>query len=86
MSAETAMEEPKVMIGMFDVHSTPATILFDYGASHTFISQAFIITHNIPACAIKSPISVNSQEGTIPASHCCFPVNLTVRGVDVDTC
>jgi len=80
VSAETAMEEPKVMIGMFDVHSTPATILFDFGASHTFISQAFVRTHNISACAMKSPITVNSPEGIIPASHCCFPVNLTLRG------
>ena len=80
MSAETAMEEPKVMIGMFDVHSTPAIILFDSGASHTFISQAFVRTHNISACAMKSAITVNSLEGIIPASHCCFPVNLTLMG------
>jgi len=47
VSAETAMEEPKGMIGMFDVHSTHATIPFDFGASHTFILQTFIRTHNI---------------------------------------
>jgi len=76
----TAMEEPKVMIGIFDVHSTPGTVLFDSGASHTFISQAFIRTHNIPARAMKSTITVNSPEGTIPASQCCFPINLTLRG------
>jgi len=82
VSAEAAVEEPKVMIGTFDVHSAPATVLFDSGASHTFISQAFIRTHNIPACAMKSSITVSSLEGTIPASHCCFPINLTLRGVD----
>jgi len=82
VSAEIAMEEPKVMFGMFDVHSTPATVLFDSRASHTFISQAFVRTHNILACAMKSPITVNSPEETIPASHCCFPVNLTLGGVD----
>jgi len=60
VSIETAMEEPKVMISMFDVHSTPATVLFYSRASHIFISQAFIRTHNIPACAMKSPIIVNS--------------------------
>ena len=70
------------MIGIFDVHSTPATVLFYSRTSHTFISQAFIRTHNIPACAMKSPITVNSPEGIVPASHCCFPVNLTLRGVD----
>ena len=82
MSIEIAMEEPKVMIGMFDVHSTPATVLFYYGASHTFILEAFIRTQNIPACALKRPITINSPEGTIPTSRCCFPVNLTLRGLD----
>ena len=80
VSVETAMEEPKVMISMFDVHSTPATILFYSRTSHTFVSQAFIRTHNILACAMKSPITVNSPKGTILASHCCFPINLTLRG------
>ena len=31
---------------------------------------------------MKSTITVNSPEGTIPATHCCFPINLTLRGVD----
>jgi len=31
---------------------------------------------------MKNPITVNSLEGTILASHCCFPINLTLRGVD----
>jgi hypothetical protein len=38
VSEETAMAEPEVMLGMFDVHSIPATVLFDSGASHSFIS------------------------------------------------
>jgi len=80
VSAVTVVEEPKVMIGTFDVHSTPATILFYSRTSHTFVSQAFIRTHNILACAMKSPITVNSPKGTILASHCCFPINLTLRG------
>jgi hypothetical protein len=60
VSAKTTSVEPEVMLGTFDVHSTPATVLFDSGASHTFISQAFVKTHSIHLCAMKNPIIVNS--------------------------
>jgi hypothetical protein len=59
VSQETIAEEPEVMLGTFDVHSTPATVLFDSRASHSFISQAFVRTHRIPLCAMKNSILVN---------------------------
>jgi hypothetical protein len=80
VSTETASVEPEVMLGTFDVHSTPATVLFDSGASHTFISQTFVKTHSIPLCAMKNPIIVNSPGGIIPASYCCLPTSLILRG------
>jgi hypothetical protein len=38
LSQETTVEEPEVMLGTFDVHSTPSTVLFYSGASYSFIS------------------------------------------------
>ena len=38
MKVETTEEDPDVVLGMFLVNSYPATVLFDTGASHTFIS------------------------------------------------
>jgi len=43
---ETAEEAPNVVVGTFLVNSCPATILFDTGASHTFISAQFVEKHN----------------------------------------
>jgi hypothetical protein len=80
VSAKTTLVEPEVMLGTFDVHSTPATVLFDSGASHTFISQTFVKTHSIPLCAMKNPIIVNSPRGIIPASYCCLPTSQILRG------
>ena len=71
VSTETAQEAPEVMLGTFSVNSTSATILFYSGASHSFISQAFVRVHSIPSRAMKNPILVNSPGGTIPASYCC---------------
>jgi hypothetical protein len=82
VSQETAAEEPEVMLGTFDVHSTPATVLFDSGASHSFISQAFVRTHRIPLCAMKNSILVNSHGESMATSYCCLPISLILRGVE----
>jgi hypothetical protein len=68
------------MLGTFDVHSTPATILFYSRASHSFISQIFVKTHSIPLCAMKNPILVNPPGGSMQASYQCFPTSLILRG------
>jgi hypothetical protein len=74
------VEEPKVMLGTFDVHSTPATVLFDSGASHSFISQSFVRIHRIHLCAMKNLILVNSPGGSMPTSYRCLPISLILRG------
>jgi hypothetical protein len=82
LSQEIVVEEPKVMLDTFDVHFTPATVLFDSRASHSFISQAFVRIHRIHLCAIKNPILVNSPGGSMPASYCCLPISLILRRVE----
>jgi hypothetical protein len=70
------------MLGTFDVHSTPATVLFYSGASHSFISQAFVRIHRIHLCAMKNSILVNSPGGSMSASYRCLPISLILRGVE----
>ena len=38
VSTKTALAELEVMLGTFDVNSTPATVLFYSGVLHSFIS------------------------------------------------
>ena len=80
MSIETTLVEPEVMLGTFDVNSTPATVLFYFGASHSFISQAFVRTHSIPFCDMKDPILLNSLGGSMQASYRCLSTSLSLRG------
>ena len=75
MSTETALAKPEVMLGTFNVNSTPATILFYSGALHSFISQVFV-------SAMPNPILVNSPGGSMQASYCCLPTSLSLRGVE----
>ena len=82
VSTETALVEPEVMLGTFDVNSTPTTILFYSRASHSFISQAFVRMHSIPLCSMKDPILVNSPGGSMQACYHCLPTSLSLRGVE----
>ena len=82
MSTKMALAEPKVMLGTFNVNSTPTTILFNSRASHSFISQAFVRNHSIPLCAMQNPILVNSPGGSMQASYRCLPTSLFLRGVE----
>lgn len=48
ISADEAQENPEVVIGMFPVNNIPAVILFDSGASHSFISWSFVAQNKFP--------------------------------------
>jgi hypothetical protein len=48
VDAEVAQKNPRVVLGMFLVNSTPASVLFDSGASHSFITSQFVAQHNMP--------------------------------------
>ena len=81
MSDEIVLEELEVMLGTFSVNSNSGTVLFYSGASHSFISQAFVRMHSIPLCAMKKPILVNSLGGSMPASYWCPSASLSLRVV-----
>jgi hypothetical protein len=43
---EEVPEEAPIMTGIFSVYNQPALILFDSGASHSFISQKLVLNVN----------------------------------------
>ena len=52
MEAEEILQNEPVMVGMFTIDSHPAYVLFNSGASHSFMSMDFAHRHNIPLMAI----------------------------------
>jgi hypothetical protein len=66
VTVEKAQEAPDVVIGTFSVNDIYAVVLFDFGASHSFISAA----------------DDSSLRGDISARQLCPKVNLKIRGVD----
>jgi hypothetical protein len=82
---EEVQEAPDVVIGMFLINDTSAVVLFDSGASHSFISAAYIGKHNLPLAMLRCQMIVSSLGGDMPARQLCLKVNLKIKGVDIVT-
>jgi hypothetical protein len=67
---------------MFLASSHPATVLFDSGASHSFISLSFVVKHQLPITIMKQTMLVSSPGGEMRTKHICPAISITIRGVD----
>jgi hypothetical protein len=50
---EEAQEALDAVLGMFLINATSTVVLFDSGASHSFISVAYVEKHNLPISLLK---------------------------------
>ena len=51
----TSTQAPGVVLGEFLVEFTPATVLFDSGASHSYIATSFVEKYGIPSTPLEIP-------------------------------
>jgi hypothetical protein len=77
---EETQEAPDVVIGIFFINDASTVVLFDFGASHSFISTVYVGKHNVPLALLKCQMIVSSPEGDMPARQLCPKVNLKMRG------
>jgi hypothetical protein len=80
VAVEEAQEAPDVVIGMFLINDTSIVALFDSGASHSFISTAYVGKHNLPLVVLRCQMIVSCPGGDMPARQLCLKVNLEIRG------
>jgi hypothetical protein len=62
VAVEEAQEAPDVVIGMFFINDTSAVVLFDSGASHSFISAAYVGKHNLSLALLRCEMIVLQEE------------------------
>jgi hypothetical protein len=92
----TTPEGEPAMMGMFLVANHPAVILFDSGASHTFISKNFVEKYSILCTESREGFVIHSPGGQIFTKEVAFripvtlakrefPINMIViKGQDID--
>jgi hypothetical protein len=81
----TTPEGEPVMMGTFLVANHPTVILFDSGASHTFISKKFVEQHCIPYNESREGLIIHSPGGQIFTKEVAFHVPVTLAERDFPT-
>jgi hypothetical protein len=82
VTTEKAQQAQDVVLGMFLASSHPATVLFDSGALHSFISSSFVVKHQLPIINMKETMLVSSPGGEMRTKHICPAISITIRGLD----
>jgi hypothetical protein len=82
VTTEDAQQAQDIVLGMFLASSHPATVLFDSGASHSFILSTLVAKHHLPISIMKHTMLVSSPGGEMRTKHICPVVSITIRGLD----
>jgi hypothetical protein len=77
LEANTVQEIPGVALGTFSVEYHSANVLFDTGATHSFVTASWVESHNIPVAPMYPPMRVSSVGGIRGIE---FPADLIVMG------
>jgi hypothetical protein len=92
----TTLEGEPVMMSTFLVANHPAVIIFDFGASHTFMSKTFVDKHCIQSTESREGFVIHSPGGQIFTKEVVFQVPVTlarrefptnmivIKGQDID--
>jgi hypothetical protein len=69
------------VLGEFLVEFTPAAVLFDSGASHSFIVTGFVEKHGIPTAHLEIPLVTRTPGPDLLCHLKCSQVRILLSGV-----
>jgi hypothetical protein len=78
VSAEATADGADIALGMFYINAIPATILFDSGATFSFMSAWYANTNELPLKIMKTPMIVITPKGPVEANHMTHRLTLTI--------
>jgi hypothetical protein len=81
VSADATLDGADIALGMFYINAIPATILFDFGATHE--KRMFYInanTNEIPLQNMRKPMIVITPKWPVEANHMTPRLTLTIMG------
>ena len=77
---EDTQKAPDVVYDMFIVHGATTSVLFDLGATYSYISTKFAREHSIPMTQCKEPTDTSSPLGRIICTKICQGVSIIIEG------
>jgi hypothetical protein len=81
VTAEEAAEAPDVVLGMFLVNSIPARVLFDSGASHSFVIEHFVKKGKLESTMMTRAMLVQIPGSVMKTKDNCVDVPIDIHGV-----
>jgi hypothetical protein len=82
VAVEEAQAASDVIVGMILINDNNAIVLFDSGASHSFVAASFVQKYNLPLSILKNQMIVSSPGGDMHARHVCSKVSILIRGLE----
>jgi hypothetical protein len=75
---EDVLEGEQVLAGMFSLNGHPIVVLFDYGATHNFISKACTKSHWLTITHLNTPYMISTPGGKMVTQYLAknTPLNL----------
>jgi hypothetical protein len=81
VDAQEDQQAPRVVLGEFLVEFTPVAVLFDSGASHSFIVTSFMEKHGIPTTFLEVPLVTRTPGSNLLYHLKCSQVRILLSGV-----
>nr|AAN01260.1 Putative retroelement [Oryza sativa Japonica Group]AAP53141.1 retrotransposon protein, putative, Ty3-gypsy subclass [Oryza sativa Japonica Group] len=81
VAAAEAQDAPDVILGTFLVNSVPATVLFDSGATHSFLSMSFAGNHGMEVEDLRRPLMVSTPSNQALSLQRSPSVRIEIQGV-----
>jgi hypothetical protein len=78
---EEAAEAPDVVLGTFLVNSIPARVLFDSGASHSFVTEHFVKKGKLESTMMTRAMLVQIPRSVMKTKDNCVDVPVDIHGV-----
>jgi hypothetical protein len=81
LEADTVQDTLGVALGTFSVEYHSANVIFDTGATLSFVTASWVETHNIPVAPRYPPMRVNSVGGRTQMDRFCPSAKFGIRGI-----
>jgi hypothetical protein len=82
VNVEEVQAAPDVVYGEFLVNSTSATMLFDFGASHSFVSTCFVLKIVLRTVLLPTPLLIRTPRAVLKCTLKCPQVKIMIDGVE----
>jgi hypothetical protein len=82
LEADTVQKTLGVALGTFSVEYHSANVLFDTGATHSFVTASWVESHNIQVAPMYRPMRVSSIGGRTHIDRFFPSATVQIRGIE----